>query len=85
MDADVAGWGVRAAGRIGGTGFGCPAGLDHAVLEGQRGLCAVNRDWCQLDVPVGWGRVLQLLIQDFLLLQSVKHLRNIHITALVMS
>lgn len=85
MDADVAGWGVGAAGKIGGTGFGCPAGLDHAVLEGQRGLCAVNRNWCQMDVPAGRGRVLQLLIQDFLLLQSVKHLRNRNITAQVMS
>lgn len=68
MDADVTGWGACAAGRMGGTGFGSLVGLDHTVLEGQRGLSTMNRDGCQLHVQTGWGWVFKLLIQELLLL-----------------
>lgn len=76
MDADVTGRGACAAGRMGGTGFGRLVGLDHAVLEGQWRLSTMNRDGCQLHVPGGWGWLFKLLIQVFLLLYSVKHLRK---------
>ncbi len=76
MDVDVTGRGACAAGRMDGTGFGRLVGLDHAVLEGQRGLSTMNRDGCQLYVPAGRGWVFKLMIQEFLLLYSVKHLRK---------
>lgn len=80
IDVDVTGRDACAAGKMGGTGFGRLVGLDHAVLEGQRRLSTMNRDGCQLDVPGGWGWVFKLLIQEFLLLYSVNHLRKENFT-----
>lgn len=50
---DAAGWSTWAVAvcSINGTACGCLVGLYHAVLEGQKGLNTMNRDWCQF--PAG--------------------------------